>query len=347
MNNQDKIERGKHIIAELSDILRQLTDVEAAELLGTGALNEFLLAILDPKDVTRYNNIGEFLLANKFRASLLARVRHAITHNYAFKAINKDGKEGYASPTDAQWFEDGVMFVESDKPFEGWIGLYRESKLSYAIATRDMMKGEELGPESFHFVDLDEFKKLLDESVLRNAIKLDTPIQKMKTLLEKRDNNEARYQELFEEYPWIFGAQYKVIQRHSKLDDANIPDFSGSRVHDDMRDLIEIKPPFMPIFQSNGEFHSKFNDAWNQAERYLDFIRENKDYLYRQKRLRYDNPKCYLILGYNLTDEQIKRIRIKQRNNRSIELLTYNDLLAIMTSTVSLIRRLKEEDEGA
>jgi TPR repeat protein len=39
----------------------------------------------------------------------------------------------------------------------------------------------------------------------------------------------------------------------------------------------------------DGEFHSNFNDAWNQAERYVTFARDERDYLLRQKNLRFEN----------------------------------------------------------
>ena len=61
----------------------------------------------------------------------------------------------------------------------------------------------------------------------------------------------------------------------------------------------------------------------------------------------FDNPKCYLILGYNLSRDNIHKIRIKERMNPSIELLTYNDLIAFMKSTVNLVSSLRNEDDHA
>jgi hypothetical protein len=278
------------------------------------------------------------LLAKKNRATILAHIRNAITQNYALKGIS-DGQSGFISPTHIQWFDDGVMFLQSKKPFEGLLGLYREDKsLSYAILARDARPGEVLGPEYFDFVDEIEFSKRLKKTEVG---KLDEPIQKLEILLNRSSNDESLYQELLIEYPWIFGAEYSVIQRHTKLDERNIPDFTGVKVRDGSRDLIEIKPPFTKMFRDNGELNNDFNNAWNQAERYLDFVRTNKDYLHH-KGLRFDNPKCYLILGFNLTDDELQQVRLKERMNLAIHLLTYNDLLAFAKSTILLFGQLSE-----
>ena len=77
--NEEKIERGKQIIKELADILKELSDSEVGKLLGTGAMDDLLRAILDSSKVKKYPSIAEFLLANKTRASLLALMRYAIT----------------------------------------------------------------------------------------------------------------------------------------------------------------------------------------------------------------------------------------------------------------------------
>ena len=102
---------------------------------------------------------------------------------------------------------------------------------------------------------------------------------------------------MIEKYPWVLGLKYSVIQRHPKFDDKNILDFIGRRVCDKYSDIFELKTPFMKVCREDGDFTSDFNDAWNQAERYLDFAREQKYYLLGEKGIEFDNPKCYLVLG--------------------------------------------------
>jgi len=165
--SKEKIESGKKMTAEVAAIVRQLPDQEVGELLGTGAMDDLLKAILDPKKVREYPSIAEFLLANKTRASLLALLRHAITRNYSFKA-GQSGKEGFVSPHFAQWFADGVMFLEGQEPFAGLIGLYLNREARYATAARDARGGEELGPRDFEFVTIEDLKARIRPVPLTN-----------------------------------------------------------------------------------------------------------------------------------------------------------------------------------
>ncbi len=80
-----------------------------------------------------------------------------------------------------------------------------------------------------------------------------------------------------------------------------------------------------------------FNDAWNQAERYLHFCRENHDYLSRQKSLGFANPQCFVIAGHGLSPEQKHAIQNKQSHNPAITFLTYESLLALGNNVLGLL----------
>jgi hypothetical protein len=341
VRKQESVERGKQLIEELSGIVKQLPDDEFLELLGTGSLDGLLTAILDPSESVNFPNLNEFLLAKKARATLLATLHYAITRNYAFAGRTSTG-EGFISPNRFQWFDDGILFLQGKKPFAGLLGLYRsDGSLSYAVVARDIRGGETISAEDFEFIDEAATRELFKTQ----ASNLDEPIQRLQLLLDGNDNDESHYQELLIEYPWIFGAEYKKVQRHTTLDDRNIPDFTGVRVHDSCRDIIEIKPPFTKMFKDDGNLSANFNDAWNQIEKYKDFADRQKDYLYSEKGLLFDNPKCYLILGFDLTNDELAQIRRKERINPVIHLRTNNDLLALAKNTVALIRTLKNQEK--
>lgn len=205
-----------------------------------------------------------------------------------------------------------------------------------------MRGGESFGPEALDFIDVDEMRERFNQpSIPSHTSDLDKAIETLEELLEKGVNDESLYQEYLCRHPWILGAQYNAIDSHQAFDDVNIPDFTGVRVRDSARDIIEIKPPFLPLFTVENSFRSEFNNAWNQAERYLDFARLEAEYLRRQKGLYFDNPRCYLLTGYQLLDEQMKELRRKERMNPSITILTYNDLLAMAKSTISFVKALK------
>jgi len=337
--NEEKIERGKQIANELASILRVLSDSEAGKLLGTGPMNDILRAILDPSKVKDYPSIAEFLLANKQRASLLALIRYAITRNYSFKG-RKDGVEAFVSPHFVQWFQDGVMFLEGQEPFAGLIGLYRNKEARYAVAARDLRGGEEVSQPDIAFRSIEEFKASVKAIPPSQITDLERPIRDLRELLNKGETDESKYQELIQKYPWILGAQYESIQDHRKLDDKNIPDFTGVRIRDKNRDIIEIKSPFMTILRKDGELASEFNDAWNQAEKYLNFAREEKDYLCR-KGLSFDRPRCYLIVGFRIPEHGLNRIRVKESMSPGIEVLTYDEFCMYVEKTVGFVRNLQ------
>jgi hypothetical protein len=113
-----------------------------------------------------------------------------------------------------------------------------------------------------------------------------------------------------------------------------IPDFTGVRFRDNQRDIIEIKQPFITLFRKDGEFSHEFNKAWNQVEEYLNFARKNKDYL-QSKWLSFNNPECYLIIGYQLSRTQLDKIQIKESHNLAIKVLTYDNLISIAEGIIN------------
>jgi hypothetical protein len=333
----ENVARARQIVDELVKILSELSDPEIGDLMASGAIDEILKATLDGSKARQYTNIAEFLLDNKNRAHFVALLREVITRNYSFKAI-KDGRTAFVSPFYAQWFDDGVIFLEGQKPWEGITGLYRKGQLSYAVASRDVRPGESFDLRKFlSFIPFDDFVKSLKQ-IPPTITSLDQPLNELREQLNEHETDEEKYHSWFRRYPWAFGLAYEKFQDLRPLDDRNIPDFTGVRTRDASRDIFEIKQPFLRLFRADGEFTAEFNEAWNQAERYLVFTRQNEDYLFREKGLRFNNPRCYLIAGYDLLDDQKKKVAIKEQSVPSIEFRTYNDVVSFVTNTVSFIK---------
>ena len=331
------ISRGRTLLQELATICENLPDENLWNVFKDGNLDAFLSSIFDPAKAKSYPSIGDFFLKNKWRSSIIAAIRSAITRN---KVIELNGF--YASPSEMQWDGDGVLILECERPFEGFICKYENDQLGYAVMARDAKKGDRLGEDAFVFVSLDEFNSRYKSHALPSLNDLNRPISELNRLLDTQESSEAKYQQLLVGHSWSLGLQYSQIQSHEKFDDKNIPDFTGVRVSDGCRDIFEIKPPTMGVFRSDGEFTASFNAAWNQAERYLNFAREEADYLHR-KGLRFENPKCTLICGHDLSSQNLKNLRIKQRMNPAIHLMTFDDLLSFMKSTVAFIQKMTKE----
>jgi len=167
-------------------------------------------------------------------------------------------------------------------------------------------------------------------------------LEKLKALLTRKEESEAAYQELLEGHPWMLGGTYAEVQRHTKLDDSRIPDFTALRCYDKFHDIIEIKQPFLKLFREDGGFTSDFNDAWNQSEGYLTFAIRQRQYLRDEKHLRFENPRCVLIAGFALAEQKLARLREKQTFTNSISIFTYDHLLETAQHIFDLARTAHE-----
>jgi hypothetical protein len=148
----------------------------------------------------------------------------------------------------------------------------------------------------------------------------------LEMLISSKCEKESSYQELLESNAWMFGGIYSSVKRHSKFDDKNIPDFTASRAADGFMDIIELKHPFLRCFTQSG-FSSEFNDSWNQAERYASFCIRNAAYLRSEKQMEFDQPRCILLMGFDLSSEQEAEIRNKNMVSSSVKFMSYDHLL--------------------
>jgi hypothetical protein len=163
--------------------------------------------------------------------------------------------------------------------------------------------------------------------------------QRLHELLEERCEREGAYQELLTEHPWMFGlGMYSSFDRHTAFDDKNVPDFTLRRTADGTDDFVEMKQPFLKYYTKKDEPTAELQGAWHQAERYLTFAHENRDYLRREKNIIVENPRCWLLIGTTWTAEQAKQIRIKETHNARIKVLTYDQLLLQAQMVLSVMR---------
>ncbi len=156
-------------------------------------------------------------------------------------------------------------------------------------------------------------------------------------LIAQQCEDEAAYQQLLESAPWMLGTSYSAVLRHQRMDDANIPDFTALRAYDECHDVIELKQPFLRLFRRDGSFSAAFNDAWNQSERYLDFCQRQRTYLMEQKQLRFENPRCILVIGHELSVPESDAVRAKESANRMISVMTYYQLYRHARNTYDVV----------
>jgi len=340
MTQGDARVRAKESLRAAVAALRELGDESLRQVFDDNILDQFLASFAPPA-ATVPDSPYEYLRQHKTGLTLLALLRHAITQNYSKAGVLENESHVFVSPNFHQWFADGVMFLQGQERFGGAIGLYENGKVKFAIAARDTLKGVNLDPNDFLFVDVADLLEREKARPTRALTAPETAQHELRKLLDSRTEGESHYQRFLSSFPWAFGDQYSSVEAHQSFNDENIPDFTGVRVRDGARDILEIKDPFLGLFRKKDEFSAEFNNAWNQTERYLDFARREADYLLRQKGLRFENPHCFLIAGYQLTAPQKAKLRAKERMNPAITVLAYDDLLAIVDHTVALIRKFQ------
>lgn len=167
-------------------------------------------------------------------------------------------------------------------------------------------------------------------------------IHELEDLLKQRIASESKYQQLLESAPWMLGANYSSVQRHMKMDDENIPDFTATRAYDKANDVIEIKQPFLKFFKSDKSFSACFNDAWNQAERYLSFCQKQRSYLMENKGIRFENPRCILLVGHEFDAMEMRKIKEKEEMNRLVTVMSYNQLLEQARHVLDLVMQMSD-----
>jgi len=311
-------------------------------MLGTPALDRFLAGIFD-RDSSKGRPMTETVIANKHRLQVMAAIRHVVTRN-ATLTTTIGSRRICISPYHLQWRDDGFIYTEGEEPFTGLVELYRPSDDTQwaAISRRDLAPGSEFDPQDvMDFILLEDFKKRPSPVVPSSEEDLEIPLHELQGLLDSSSNEESAYQTLLARHPWVLGLEYEKIVRHDHLDDKNIPDFMGVRARDSNRDVLEIKPPFMKLTRSDGEWSPEFLRAWDQAERYLHFCRTQRAYLH-DKGLNFENPICSLVIGYNLDEGIRSRLRAKESMNAALRVLTYEDLLAYIRNTVAFVKRTRK-----
>jgi len=331
MDSSSNHSRNEHLAA-LVNSLSELSDDDFLEAWRSGLLGK-LIQSLAPPVRPENSSFYDYALSNKLRLAWLAQVRLWISTTYSAKGwIGK--VPAYTSPWFNQWFDDSVLLLQGESPFEGLICKYKDGELSFATSAVDKQAGEEIGPGDLVFTSINE--------VVATASRSQRPhqdaVEQLDYMLQNAVSVESEYQQFLELHPWIFGLQYHAIQRHGALDDRNIPDFTGVRTLDGARDVFEIKQPFLKLFRSGGSFTAEFNDAIHQAERYLHFVDKNAGYLMSEKGLRFENAKAVLVVGYKLTRSQLDEIRRKERMNPRLSIVTFDSLLQLARETAGFLR---------
>ena len=215
-------------------------------------------------------------------------------------------------------------------------------------------KMEDFKIDMFSKIDLTKFWSPTDLLLLKQSIKeeflklnnahrtlsmLEIAIEQLETLLDTSKRNENSLQSCITKNPILLGLDYaKIIPKHrlgSEFEvDYALEKFNG------LVDLMEIESSTLPIFTKQGNPSSYLVHAEQQVIDWLDWIEKNNSYA-RNGLDGLISPKGFVIIGRTTTLTEKTKASLIRRNkafNRTISILTYDDVLSKAKSLRNILR---------
>ena len=320
---QDPVVRVRQLMRELRLLLEQASDPEVEAMIGDGGLEAILGSIVPPIGSAQ---VHEHLAQHKRRASLLARIRHRINAQSAFMAEGR-----FVSPARAQWFYDGLTFLEGEAPYEGVVGFYRDGVVRYGVGVADAAKGDSMGPMACDFVSVAEARRSFRAAA-------EAPARALERINELRAVEATEpWIELFHEHPWLFGAQHSAIVATSN-DDPDWPRLTGKRSSDSALDVFVVAAPSTPIVGKTSRVLVGFKEIWSKAERLRIFVQRQADFFKREQGWKVRDPRFFVVAGRCTAEErQVVRNELEAHFS-AIRLVTYDELQVIGERTLSFFQ---------
>lgn len=151
----------------------------------------------------------------------------------------------------------------------------------------------------------------------------------IRQLEEMIDNElpEARYQEFLRLNPVLLDPLAAEVISQARLGSDLITDYV-IRCHDSRYLVVEIEKPQDAMMTSQNNFSAKFTHAMGQILDFQNWISENNSYA-QSKLPGIDCPSGIIVIGRRdkMSAQQEKKLRRWCRNSKSVEVLTFDDLV--------------------
>lgn len=184
----------------------------------------------------------------------------------------------------------------------------------------------------------EEYESYFDKKNLIKQIKCAK--NELLKLINKKEEKERKYQDFFKKYPYCFSLYYEKIESHNKLDDKNIPDFTGIRTKDKFHDIFEIKQPFKNYLNKNNTPNLEYMKDLEQCKDYLKYCENHKQTLREEKNIHIQEPKCFFITTYNLDNFHKNKLKEKYKTDAlKIELITYDEIINQINKIIELLEK--------
>jgi hypothetical protein len=181
-------------------------------------------------------------------------------------------------------------------------------------------------------------------------VQMEESLQKLQALVE-RDTPEAAFQEWFNHNTWIFGKQYVSRVPRSTIGLESKADLIYVSV-DGFADLLELKKSVLSSTlllhdPSHKSFYpsSDLSKALAQAMHYIQVIEDHRLQLEKLSNIPVLRPTVTIIMGrsHNWNDPTRQHLRILNSSLVNIKVLTYDHLLAMGQSLLSLYSPVDDE----
>lgn len=154
---------------------------------------------------------------------------------------------------------------------------------------------------------------------------------------------EAEYQAFLEDHPVFLDPLAVEVSNRARLGGDLVTDFVVRR-HDGRYIVVEIEKPWDSVFTKRRDFSSAFTHAIGQVLDFQGWVSANVAYA-RTRLPSIENPAGLLVMGMrsDMSEEDQAKLRRWSANSRSIEVATFDDLLARARSLYASLRRSSVE----
>lgn len=190
----------------------------------------------------------------------------------------------------------------------------------------------------------------LNLATYRNAV------QELKGLINVSDEvNEAQFQQLLTEHPWMFGSEYSELLDRRKWTRDEQQDFVVRRTTDNYMELIEIKTPLngKPLFKYDASHKSLYagvelSKVVGQVQNYIEKLDADRHAIIARDGEDTCKIRAKIIVGRDGDEDQRQALRRFNGHLFRIEVLTFDQLLSIAENVVnylqSVVKTTSEND---
>ena len=171
-------------------------------------------------------------------------------------------------------------------------------------------------------------RSVIFEVFTEPAIKITRRLVTRFEILINEPHEEEVYQQFLRQHPVFIDPLASQVIPKQKLGVEHFTDFVVRRL-DNEYIVVEIERPHDPLFTGKNDFTARFTHAYGQVIDFQEWVDAHGEYA-RSLMPGISSPRGMLLIGSRkgLTAEQAVKLRRFNINSRSVEVFTYDDLLA-------------------